>query len=202
MLHDATITMLTDALIRTEAVADQLGWNNPPVLLGLFAHHLPQLVAIEIKPYPIDPKVWQLPDPDHPGETLSPPVVLGSIAGTLATDSARPRYASWLRRGGRQFLGVAFICEAYHAAFYPDYCPGDLNAVPAMADAEIRMVTALDVDDRLYQITRARGHHHPNATVMHPAPPQHADTTIGEAMYALVNLARELQHERRNGAQP
>src|SRR5690606_2199340 len=28
MLHDATITMLTDALIRTEAVADQLGWNN------------------------------------------------------------------------------------------------------------------------------------------------------------------------------
>lgn len=202
MLNDATVTMLTDALIRTEAVADQRGWNNPPALLGLFAHHSPRLTAIEVTPYPIDPKVWRLPDPDQPGETLPPPVVLGSIAGTLATASARPRYASWLRRNGRRFLGAAFVCEAYHAAPYPGYEPGDLNAVPAMADAEIRLLTALDLDHRLYQITRTRGHDQPGTTVLHPAPPQHADTTIGEAMYALVNLGCDLQPEHRNGAQP
>jgi len=202
MLNDSTATMLTDALIRTEAVADQLGWNNPPVLLGLFAHHTPTLTAIEVKPYPIDPKVWHLPDPDHAGQSMPTPLVLGSIAGTLATGQARPRYASWLRRGGHQFLGVAFICEAYHAALYSGYRPGDLNAVPAMAEAEIRLLTALDVDQRLYQISRARGQRQPHVTVLHPAPPQHAETTIGEAMHALVNLARDLQPEHRNGAQP
>jgi len=62
MLSTATVT-----LIRTEALANQLGWNNPPVLLGLFAHHTPALTAIEVKPYPIDPKLWHLPDPHHPG---------------------------------------------------------------------------------------------------------------------------------------
>jgi hypothetical protein len=202
MLKHSTVTMLTDVLIRTETLADQLGWNNPPVLLGLFAHNTPAATAIEVKPYPIDPKVWQLPDPDHPGQSLPTPLVLGSIAGTLATGSARQQYASWLRRGGRRFLGAAFICEAYHTALYSGYRPGDLNAVPAMAEAEIRLLTALDVDERLYQISRARGHARPNATVLHPAPPQHAETTIGEAMYALVNLARDLQPEHHNGAQP
>jgi hypothetical protein len=202
MLSTATVTMLTDVLIRTEALADQLGWNNPPVLLGLFAYYTPTLTAMEVKPFPIDPKVWQLPDPDRWGQTLPTPVVLGSIAGTLSTGSARQQYASWLRRGGRRFLGAGLICEAYHAAYYPGYQPGDLNAVPAMAEAEIRLLTALDVDDRLYQISRARGRDRPNVTVLGPAPPQHAETTIGEAMYALINLARDLQPEHRNGARP
>jgi 6-phosphogluconate dehydrogenase (decarboxylating) len=48
---------------------------------------------------------------------------------------------------GIEYGDMQLICEAYHSTFYPGYQPGDLNAVPAMADAEIRLVTALDVDE-------------------------------------------------------
>jgi hypothetical protein len=71
-----------------------------------------------------------------------------------------------------------------------------------MADNEVRLVTALDVDRRLYQITRVRGHDKPDVTVLHPAPTGYAETTIGEAMSNLVNLVRQLTGGRRNGAKP
>jgi hypothetical protein len=201
MLNDPTVAMLTDTLVRLEAVAERSGWNKPPVLSGLFTHHSPLMTAVEVEPFPVHPKTWHLPDPDQPGETLPTAVILGTIADYL-TRRARPGFARWLRPHRRQFLGVAFTCEAYSTSHYAGYRPGDLNQVPAMADNEVRLVTALDVDGRLYQITRVRGHDKPDVTVLHPAPTGYAETTIGEAMSNLVNLVRQLTGGRRNGAKP
>jgi hypothetical protein len=201
MLNGPTVAMLTDTLARLEAVAECSGWNKSPVLSGLFTHQSPLMTAVEVEPFPVHPKTWHLPDPDRSGETLPTAMILGSIADYL-TRRARPGFARWLRPHGRQFLGVAFTCEAYSTTHYAGYRPGDLNQVPAMADNEVRLVTALDVDGRLYQITRVRGHGKPDVTVLHPAPPECAETTIGEAMTNLVNLAQQLTGGRRNGAKP
>ena len=197
MILDAgTVTKLADALTRVEAVAHQAGWNRPPVLSCVFAHYSPQAIAIEVEPLPVEPKAWYLPDPRTPGEALPPAVILASLAGFFAT-TGQARFAAWLGRDRRRFLGIAFTCEA-HRTILPGQASGGLDAPPD----EVRLVTALDVDERLYQVTRARGSGQPSVVVLEPAPPTHRETAIGEAMFNLLDTARDLQHHRRNGAHP
>ena len=84
-------------------------------------------------------------------------VVLQSIADILA-DGPRPAdIGRWLHRPGLTFVGLGFCCEAWVTLGYQGDRYGDLNTVPAMADAEVRILVAVDIDERLYQVRRPRG---------------------------------------------
>jgi hypothetical protein len=190
VLAARTVETLTAALIHTEAAADQAGWDATPALIGLFDRTVTSRDHnIEIDPFPLDAATWQIPDPQRPGQNLPVPVVLQAITDTLASPAAPAWLRDWLRERGRTLIGFGFLCEGWVTSGYPGYRPGDLNAVPAMADAEVRILTACDTDGHFYQVTRERGANTPTVIVLTQPTPSIRATTVTNALYRLTAFA-------------
>jgi hypothetical protein len=126
--------------------------------------------------------------PDLPGPLLAGPIVLHLVAAHLSTPQIRPLIAQWVRRDGRELIGFAFLAEGWQSAGYDGYRYGDLNTVPAMADAEVRAVIAVDVDERGYQLVR--GQHPPPMSILTSPPPVFWQTNIPDALRQLVAAGR------------
>ena len=190
MLAASTVEALTAALAHTEAAAERAGWDRPPELIGLFDRPVTSTERdIEIDPFPLETSTWRIPDPHQPGHDLPVPAVLQAIADTLTPPTTPAWLPDWLHERGRTLIGFGFCCEGWATAGYPGYRPGDLNAVPAMADAEVRLLTACDTDGRFYQVMRVRGEHTTTVTVIDQPPPQVRATTVTDALYRLVAIA-------------
>ncbi len=194
MLAPSTVEALTAALAHTEATADRAGWNGLPELIGLFDRPVTGTERdIEIDPFPLETSTWRIPDPHRPGHDLPAPLVLQAVADTLAPPNAPTRLPEWLpdwlHERGRILIGFGFCCEGWATSGYPGYRPGDLNAVPAMADAEVRILTACDTDGRYYQVMRVRGKDTATVTVDDEPPPQMRNSTVADALYRLVAIA-------------
>jgi hypothetical protein len=192
MLEPLTVVAVAQTLRLLEADAETRGWDAPPVLLGLFDRSPSTRVqAIEVDPSLVPPDVWNLPDPTNPDHCLPAPVVLHLVAAQLSTPQVRPLMSQWLRRDGRTFLGFGLLAEAWQTANYHGYRSGDLNAVPAMADAEVRALTAIDVDERSYQLIRVRGRQQPAVSIQDSPLPLFWQTNIPDALRHLVGLSRD-----------
>jgi len=164
------VDALTAAFVAVEAVADPDGWNQPPVLYAAFDNPLaPGMHAVDLDAALSAPWVWQIPDPRQPGRYVPPALTLDAIAEIIAEDGAdpdrRPELAGWLHAAGRSCVAFAFLSHALISQLYPGYQPGDLIAVPAMAEAEARILIAVDTDRRVYQIVRRRGQPTPEVTI-------------------------------------
>ncbi len=187
MIEPSTVQALAGALVHTESVAEQGGWDADPVLLGLFDGPVTGADrTIEIVPFPLDPAPWRIADPHRPGHNLPVPVVLQALAHTLTSAQAPDWLPDWLGELGRTLIGFAFCCEGWATAGFAGYQPGDLNAVPAMADAEVRVVTAVDVDGRYYQVLRVRGEDDATLTTAEVPTPSMRDTIVVDALYRLA----------------
>ena len=189
MINPSTVQALAGALMHTEASAEQAGWDADPVLLGLF--DVPVSVtdrAIEVVTFPPDPATWRIPDPHRAGHNMPVPVVLQALAATLTSAQAPAWLPPWLRAHGRTLIGFAFCCEAWATSGFTGYEPGDLNAVPAMADAEVRTLTAVDVDGRFYQVLRVRGEDTATLTIAEVPTAAMRDTVVVDALYRLAAI--------------
>jgi hypothetical protein len=81
-------------------------------------------------------------------------VGLRTVARHLAETPTQPWLRYWLRHGDRTFIGLGFICEAFAPPTDPG---GDWATGPDRQSADLRMLTARDIDGRIYQIQRHRG---------------------------------------------
>lgn len=193
MFSRFVVAALTDALSRVETRVEELGWDNPPFLIGMFRSPGTDPLTIEADLFPIQPEVWDLPG-GHPA------AVFDLISDYFDTQDTRPHLARWLRPDERCFLSFAFVVEGWQTIAYEGYARGDLNEVPTMADAEVRLLTAIDTDLRLYQIVRVRDSDKPTVTVLEVPPPPLWESTVGYALLRLVRLARNQQVGTVNGA--
>ena len=190
MLTDNTVHAISTALAGAEATVDADGWDRPPLLLGVFTDQPGgQPPRVHLAEFPL-PGRWNVPIPGTAGATVPIVFVLRSVADTLA-DGARPaEIGQWLHRPGLTFVAMGFCCEAWATRSYPDYRYGDLNAVPAMADAEVRVLVAVDIDQRLYQVRRTRGEGIVDITVDNDPPSEAWEANIPDALRRLVTVMR------------
>jgi hypothetical protein len=189
MMAPSTVQALAAALVRTETAAERAGWDAGPTLIGLFDRTVTTTDrTIEVDPFPLDPSTWRVPDPHRPGHHLPVPIVLQAIAHTLTSAKAPEWLPEWLCEHGRTLIGFAFCCEGWATSGFAGYRPGDLGAVPAMADAEVRALTAVDIDGRYYQVMRVRGE--PTATLTTAEVPTAATraTIVVDALYRLAAI--------------
>ncbi|WP_412538668.1 hypothetical protein R8Z50_22785 [Longispora sp. K20-0274] len=185
MLHPDTVTAITTVLGEVEALAErQVGWDAEPIVLGLLSPtdgH--QRVCVQTLPIASD--TWYTPDPLRPQENLPASVVLGGIAEHLAGTSAPTWFAEWARPTEHQLIAVAFVAEFWAGGALEGYAYGDLRAMPALASHELRIVTALDIDGRIHDVTRPRGADPVSVVVAEP-PPHALDSLIVAALRRLL----------------
>jgi len=191
-LPPSTVDAMAAAFLAAEADADQHPADSP-VLFTVFDHTVTTgWHAVELDPTLASQRVWQVPDPHHPGRSLPPGIVLTALADHL-TDldpGLRSVLSRWLSDGGRRCLGFAFLAEAFSSQPYAGYRHGDLNDVPGMAEAELRVFAAVDTDRRLYQITRRLGAPTADLSILDDPAPVIRDTVVVAALTRLVEATR------------
>jgi len=204
---DATHT-LTGRLVQAEADADSRGWGGPPVLLVL--HDQPftppgsphRLRRMRVVSFTLDPG-------DVAGRTAGIPAVLQDLAHHLAHPDPQPHARAADTADPHPDLGI-----------HPGQITADMVTVPAPARllawavlyedvaagpdgiAEVRRVDAVDIDGRVYQLTRRRGE--PHVVVALADQPDPGDTPATHpGLTALLTAAqRPSHHDAREGAQP
>ncbi len=185
MLPDITVKAIATELRRMEeAVERSIGWDAGQAVLILFDDPADTRAHTDILPF--EPR-WTVPLPDGSGN-VPVPIVLHAFADVL-NPTALDWLPGWLRQDGRTLLGVAFLCEGWVTSGFPGYRYGDLNAVPAMAEAEARFWTAVDTDGRLYQLVRRRGQRPTLSVDAEPTPAQR-DAALTDAVYRLTSALR------------
>ncbi|MGI5214841.1 hypothetical protein [Plantactinospora sp. CA-290183] len=186
MLAPTTQESIVAALTHTENVVDQhAGWNVGPVLIGVFHQPHRDGPRIEVVPFPLGPAIWTVAHPHRARTNLPVPMVLRAVVDVVASPLGSAWLPGWLHQDGRALLAVGFICEGWTTSGYTGYQYGDLDAVPAMADHEVRTVTAYDTDGRLYQIIRERGSQAEVTVESQPALAQR-HSHITDALYRLI----------------
>jgi hypothetical protein len=194
VLAPSTVDAMTGAFLAAEAHTNQHPADSP-VLFGVFDHTLTAgWHAVDLDPTLLPPRIWQMPDPHHPDRALPPGMVLATFAGYLTDPDPdlRAALAGWLSASGRRCVAFAFLAEAYTARPFLGYRHGDLNAVPAMAEAEIRVLAAVDTDRRYYQITRRLGAPTAVMSILDHPPAPVRDTMVVAALTRLVEATRGL----------
>lgn len=185
-------TSLTAALTHAEATADRFGWDQPPVLVGLF--HLPGVAdthEIQVDPTLIGHNAWHL-DTATDGQSLAPTVALHRLTTNLAAAPMRNWLRGWMHRDGRHLIGFGLLFEAWLGPVHPGYRHGDLAKAPEFARIEARVVAALDADQRLYQIIRQRGADQSAVSTWADPPPHIRATRVAAGLTRLMGLARTL----------
>jgi hypothetical protein len=196
-LSPRNVDHLAAALAAAETIADADGWDLPPRLYGLFTRSAGTAAQVlDLDATLTASQIWQLADPRQPGTYLSPAVTLEFISEAIETALANPlqrlAVSGWLHAAGRRCLGFAFRCYVRAAGPGPDYLPGEMAVVANGANADARLLTAVDVDHRLYQIVRRRDQLFPDTTVVLGPSEQLADTIVVSALSRLVSVTRAL----------
>ncbi len=155
MLSSATVTALTAAMTELERDVDARGWGAMPWLFGVFDQpHLGDVRVMQLDELPIDEALWRLHDHALPGVCVPYWVGLRAITRHLAAAPIPPELRYWLHHADRRLIGCGFVCEA----FAPPSDPGeDWVLGPDRHAADLRIMTAQDVDGRIYQLLRHRG---------------------------------------------
>ncbi len=214
MLSFDTTHTLTGRLVQAETDAETRGWGGPPVLLVLHdqpctpsgsPHRLRRMRAVS---FTLDPA-------DVAERTAGIAAVLQDLAEHLATDCSRtqPDLAYEAHgldprldpgpdvgiRAGQITVGMLTAPPPARllawAVLYED--------VTADADGigEVRRVDAVDIDGRLYQLTRHRGEPHVVAVIDDEPDPGDTPATH-PGLAALLTATRHLPHHAREGVQP
>ncbi|MFC0532135.1 hypothetical protein [Phytohabitans kaempferiae] len=185
MLIEHTVNAIATELKRVEETIERrIGWNGDPAVFGMFGDPTDTTAHAEVLPF--EPN-WTVPLPGRSGN-VPVPIVLRALADQLNTNP--PAWLSgWVRRNAGPLLGAAFLCEGWVTSGFAGYRYGDLNAVPAMADAEARILIAVDTDGRLYQLIRRRGEQPTLAVEIEPTRRQR-DATVVDAVYRLTHAFR------------
>ncbi|MFY1673968.1 hypothetical protein ACN27G_29115 [Plantactinospora sp. WMMB334] len=198
MLHPATRAAIPAVLTQLESAADQYGWDQPPVVFGLFdrpdiANDAgPGLGALELDTTLAAPDLWTEPDPARPDESLPAPVILQRFARQLATPPARVWLRDWLTRDRRALVGFGLVFEAWAGPVAPGYRRGDLANAPAALRREVRIAAAVDTDLGLHRVARVR-HGQPSTARSWPELPRWSQRRgIVVGLRALTELAKRV----------
>lgn len=153
MLSPQITHALPEVVTGIEEKSEDLGWDCPAVLLTLFYRQLVtgsplHLIEVEASPFALDLE---------PGSESGLAGVLNLLVGFISISENAPELKDWLDPTHRTFVGYALVFEGIQYTPYADDAYGDINAVPAMADAEVRIVVAIDTDGRCYEARRIRG---------------------------------------------
>ncbi|MGC5054951.1 hypothetical protein ACLQ2S_26300 [Micromonospora sp. DT48] len=188
MLSPQITVALPEVVTRIEEKAEDLGWDVPPVLFALFHRQLVKgsplhLIEVEASPFALDLK---------PGSDSSLAGVLNLLVGFISIPENAPGLTEWLDATHRTFVGYALVCEGFQYTPYADYAYGDINMVPAMADAEVRIVVAIDTDGRCYETRRVRGEGPQPITVHDGLTPQLLAGAIPDVLSRLVTATHHL----------
>ncbi|MEV6932090.1 hypothetical protein AB0M46_47435 [Dactylosporangium sp. NPDC051485] len=182
---------VTDALVQTEIRLDRHGWDQPPILTGIFFRRVSATkIHVEIDPSLISPITWREPGTVpaagavRPADAAHPVDVLLRLAGDLAATPMRDWLRDWLHHDGRRLAGFAFCFEGWQAPIRPGYRHGDLAAAPDSQRTEVRAVTALDLHGGTWQIIRRRGELHPTVST------SSGTTSAGRVLTGLHRLNR------------
>ncbi|MFG3701579.1 hypothetical protein ACGF5C_27260 [Micromonospora sp. NPDC047620] len=187
MLSAATAHALSEALIDTERAAEQVGWDAPPQLLGMFTR---LDTTIEIAPVPLHPETWRARDPLKPDAYIPVTAILDVLTAYFTAPLTPAWLSEWLHEDGRTPVGFAFLCEGRETLNSPGQRRSGLQAVANAGDNAIRSLSALDVDGRYYHVLRRRGSATASANTDHDPTPLIRQTTLGACLYRLRHLAR------------
>ncbi|MFG1952461.1 hypothetical protein [Micromonospora sp. NPDC048830] len=193
MLHPDTQDQFTSTLAVVEAQHERRGWDLPPQLIGLFDRPMsahPHRVYVDGDLF--DPSVWHDPDLAGGDQEAPPAVILHRLAEHADSLPMRSWLRAWLRQDGRRCVGFAVVFEAWAGPVGPGYRHGDLAQAPASDRVEVRVVAAVDIDLRMYQVMRARGAQAPAVNTWPVPPPRVRDTRIATGLTRLVRLTRTL----------
>ncbi|MCW6004301.1 hypothetical protein K1W54_06860 [Micromonospora sp. CPCC 205371] len=190
-LRPDTSAAITTILLNTEATADRCGWDQQPVLFGLFEHvRADGTATVEVDPSITEPDLWTTPDPRRHGLPLPVPVILHRFATDLTTPAARRWLDSWLHVNGRTCVGIGLAFEAWAGPIRPGYRYGDLAKPPTGQRREVRIVAAVDTDLRLHRIIRVRGADTPLLDRWAHLPARSRHRSIVTGLHRLARIAR------------
>ncbi|MDG4795023.1 hypothetical protein [Micromonospora sp. WMMD1082] len=192
-LQPDTAVAITTVLRDIEAATHRYGWDQQPVLFGLFDHVTADgTAAVEADPSIAEPDVWSTPDPHRHGMTLPVPVVLHRLATDLTSPAARRWWDAWLHAHGRTCIGIGMAFEAWTAPIRPGYRYGDLAKAPTGLRREVRVVAAVDTDLHLHRVIRVRGASTPRVAPRVPLPARSRHRSIVTGLHRLARIARSL----------
>ncbi|MDG4834178.1 hypothetical protein O7627_33475 [Solwaraspora sp. WMMD1047] len=190
-LRPDTSAAITTILVNIETTTHQYGWDQQPVLFGLFDHLWADgTAAVEVDPRITGPDLWTTPDPRRPGMTLPVPVILHRLATDLTGPAARRWWDGWLHTNGRTCVGVGLAFEAWAGPDRPGYRYGDLATAPPGQRREVRVVAAVDTDFHLHRVIRARGTDSTRVDHRLLVPTRGRHRGIVTGLYRLARLAR------------
>lgn len=194
MLTFDTVHALTGCLLDADAHAETLGWNSPPVLLLL--HHRPPLTPTARRPHEITGVAFAVHTRDWPEHSARLPALLSDLAARMgAYVQPESRLDAKIRRAAELMLmterGARLLAWA---VVYEDVLADDT------AICQVRRVDAVDIDGRVYQVSRLRGEAHPLVVIDdQPDPGDIPATQPGLA--ALVDATQQITGIRQQGAQ-
>lgn len=189
-LRPDTSAAITAVLVNTEAIAHQHGWDQPPILFGLFDHLTGGNAAIEVDPSMTEPDLWATPDPRRHGAVLPVPIILHRFATDLTNPAARRWLDGWLHTDGRTCVGVGLLFEMWAGPMRPGYRYGDLANAPAGQRRDVRVVAAVDTDLGLHRVIRVQGADKPHVDHWAHPPAGSRHRRIVTGLHRLVHLAR------------
>jgi hypothetical protein len=190
-LRPDTAAAITTILVNTEATAERCGWDQQPVLFGLFDHvRADGTAAVEVDTGITEPDLWTTPDPRRHGDSLPVPVILHRFVTDLTSPAARRWLDGWLHASGRTCVGVGLAFEAWMGPIRPGYQYGDLAKAPAGQRREIRVVAAVDTDLRLHRVIRVRGADTARVDRWAHLPAHSRHRSIVTGLHRLARLAR------------
>jgi hypothetical protein len=181
MLSFPTVHAITDALFDAEATAAGVGWHSPPTLLAVRQQRTnpetPELVAA---PLPVQPEQWL-----H--HTAGLAGVLTDATAALRSPAALTEFASAPQR---RIVAWALLYED----------PITDTVTDGEHGGEIRVLDAVDVDGRLYRLTRLRNSGQV-VVVVDDGPALDGDPPTRALLADLLDATRqpEIDHTAREG---
>jgi hypothetical protein len=188
MLPQHISLALRDVVAGIEEKAHTFGWDAPPVLLTLFHRQLVDdsplhLLEVEVAPFTLDL---------NSGASHRLADVLNLLTEFVTTPEPAPELRNWLDGTQRTFVGFALVCEGFRYTPYEGYVYGDVNRTPSMADAEVRLVAAIDTDGRYYEVIRTRGEDQHQFAVHDTLTPELLADAIPDTLSRLVTAVQKL----------
>jgi hypothetical protein len=191
-LRPDTCAAITAILHNTEARASRHGWDQAPVLFGLFDHVRDNgTAAVEVDVTIAESGLWTTPDPHRHGIPLPVPGILHRFTTGLTSPAARRWLQEWLHANGRTCVGVGLLFEVWAGQMRPGYRYGDLAKAPSDQRHEARVVAAVDTDLHLHRVIRPRGAETPRVD-RRPLPPvaRCRHRSVVTELHRLARLAR------------
>jgi hypothetical protein len=179
-----TVHALTGCLLDADAHAEALGWNTPPVVLLL--HHRPLPPHTARRWCEVDGAAFAPPAEQWLTHSARIPAVLTDLAARLRGTHVQPGNRLVAELGGaveRVLTPDRRTRLLAWAVLYEDVL------ADATALLTVRRIDAVDIDGRVYQVSRLRGDAHPLVVIDDQLDP--GDTPATQpGLAALVDAAR------------